>query len=91
MKYLNALNKINGISKHAILRFMERAGSTKVSRAREQILALAKAAKRVPGMDNWQSSGWEIVINRHGWVETIYRRGRMENKAVLKKRKFDYA
>lgn len=71
---------------------MERSGCGDAKRAADHVYKLARTAQ--PSHDQncrYESGGWQLVINAHGWVETIYRRHRMENKATLKKRRFDFA
>ena len=86
------MNNIRGVSGHALARYMERAGVKDKHRAHAQIYQIARMGIRTEDDPMlYVHAGWTVVINKFGWVETIYRAGLMENKSVLKKRKFDYA
>lgn len=84
------MNKITGVSKHAIDRYMERSKCRDRERARAAITEIATHGTPV-GDWRYECKGWMAVVNAQGWVETIFRKTRMENAATLKKRKFDYA
>ena len=81
---------IKGVSNHAISRYCERAGTKDRERARLAILELAADGEPGKGISNRiESKGWTLIVNHHGWIETLFRNGVIANKSVLKKRRFD--